>query len=153
MSYIEIQPTFSHLSPNSSIVSPAIRKLWVRVPLGNSDIFLSKNSSNNIVITKFILCYVELMDNFKIDDCFFFQGMTGEGWIWLGSDKVTATSFRNEPTLQRAMEGLVGLTAKCECTILYCVVITYNVQPFPYVIHNCDFLNENLILQNNSIFF
>ena len=93
------------------------------------------------------------MDNFKIDDCFFFQGMTGEGWIWLGSDKVTATSFRNEPTLQRAMEGLVGLTAKCECTILYCVVITYNVQPFPYVIHNCDFLNENLILHNNSIFF
>lgn len=40
--------------------------------------------------------------------------MIGEGWAWLVSDKVTATSFRNEPTLQQAMEGLVGLTVKCE---------------------------------------
>ena len=31
------------------VVGP-IRRLWVRVPLGNSDIFLSKNSSKNIII-------------------------------------------------------------------------------------------------------
>ena len=29
------------------------RRFWVRVPLGNSDIFLSKNSSKNIIITIF----------------------------------------------------------------------------------------------------
>ena len=36
----------------SSSVSPAIWRLWVQVPLAwNSDIFLSKNSSKNIIIT------------------------------------------------------------------------------------------------------
>ena len=33
-------------------ISPAIRRLWVWVLLGNSDIFLSKNSSKNIIINK-----------------------------------------------------------------------------------------------------
>lgn len=42
----------------------------------------------------------------------FAQGMTGEGWVWLASDKVTAASLRNEPTLQEALGGLVGLTVK-----------------------------------------
>ena len=34
-------------------ISPAIRRLWVRVPLGNSDIFLKKNSSKNNIVTTF----------------------------------------------------------------------------------------------------
>lgn len=39
-------------------------------------------------------------------------GMTGEGWVWLASDKVTAAPLRNEPTLQEALNGLVGLSVK-----------------------------------------
>ena len=39
-------------------------------------------------------------------------GMTGEGWVWLASAKVTAASLKNEPTLQEALNGLVGLTVK-----------------------------------------
>ena len=32
------------------LISPAIRRLWAQVPLGNSEIFLSKNSLKNIII-------------------------------------------------------------------------------------------------------
>ena len=39
-------------------------------------------------------------------------GMTGEGWVWLASAKVVAASLKNEPTLQEALNGLVGLTVK-----------------------------------------
>ncbi|XP_028407746.1 LOW QUALITY PROTEIN: uncharacterized protein LOC114530333 [Dendronephthya gigantea] len=38
--------------------------------------------------------------------------MTGEGWVWIASDKVSAASLRNEPTLREAMNGLIGLTVK-----------------------------------------
>ena len=38
--------------------------------------------------------------------------MTGEGWVWLASNKVTAASLKNEPTLQEVLSGLVGLTVK-----------------------------------------
>ena len=39
-------------------------------------------------------------------------GMTGEGWVWLVSDKVASAPLRNEPALKEAMNGLVGLTVK-----------------------------------------
>ena len=38
--------------------------------------------------------------------------MIGEGWVWIVSDKVSAASLRNEPTLREAMNGLIGLTVK-----------------------------------------
>ena len=39
-------------------VSPAMWRLWVRVPLGNSDIFLSKNSSKNSIINEILIVVI-----------------------------------------------------------------------------------------------
>ena len=56
MSFIEIQPTFSHLSPNSSMVRASRRRsegCGFESRLGS----LSKNSSKNIIMTMWYHCY------------------------------------------------------------------------------------------------
>jgi len=40
------------------------------------------------------------------------QGMTGEGWVWLGSDGVMATPPTNESRATAAMQGTVGTMPK-----------------------------------------
>lgn len=40
------------------------------------------------------------------------QGMTGEGWVWIGSDGVLATPPTNQSTATQAMQGTVGTMPK-----------------------------------------
>ena len=39
-------------------------------------------------------------------------GMTGKGWIWLGSDGATSSTFERQRELERAMQGMVGTQPK-----------------------------------------
>lgn len=41
-----------------------------------------------------------------------FQGMTGKGWTWIGTDGATTSTFVNSPNLQHAMQGMVGTRPK-----------------------------------------
>lgn len=41
-----------------------------------------------------------------------FQGMTGKGWAWIGTDGATTSPFTESPNLQRAMQGMIGTRPK-----------------------------------------
>ena len=47
-----------------------------------------------------------------INCLFVFQGMTGQGWVWLGSDGVLATPPINQTKATQAMQGTVGTMPK-----------------------------------------
>lgn len=39
-------------------------------------------------------------------------GMTGKGWVWIGTDGATSSTFNQNKDLQRAMEGMIGTQPK-----------------------------------------
>lgn len=39
-------------------------------------------------------------------------GMTGKGWVWIGTDGATSSTFNQQKDLERAMEGMVGTQPK-----------------------------------------
>lgn len=39
-------------------------------------------------------------------------GMTGKGWVWIGTDGATSSTFHQQKDLQRAMEGMIGTQPK-----------------------------------------
>lgn len=43
------------------------------------------------------------------------QGMTGQGWVWIGSDGVLATPPSNKTNAAQAMQGSVGIMPKGTC--------------------------------------
>lgn len=43
------------------------------------------------------------------------QGMTGQGWVWIGSDGVLATPPSNATKAARAMQGSMGILPKGKC--------------------------------------
>ena len=63
------------------------------------------------------------------------QGMTGQGWVWLGSDGVLATPPPNHTKAAEAMRGSVGIMPKGMChrsaapvfyyKMLYCISVYY----------------------------
>ena len=38
--------------------------------------------------------------------------MTGKGWVWIGTDGATSSTFNQQKDLQRAMEGMIGTQPK-----------------------------------------
>ena len=39
-------------------------------------------------------------------------GMTGKGWVWIGTDGATSSTFNQNKDLQRTMEGMIGTQPK-----------------------------------------
>lgn len=39
-------------------------------------------------------------------------GMTGKGWVWIGTDGATSSTFNQQKDLERAMEGMIGTQPK-----------------------------------------
>ena len=39
-------------------------------------------------------------------------GMTGKGWVWIGTDGATSSTFSQQKDLQRAMKGMIGTQPK-----------------------------------------
>lgn len=39
-------------------------------------------------------------------------GMTGKGWVWIGTDGSTSSTFNQQKDLQRTMEGMIGTQPK-----------------------------------------
>lgn len=39
-------------------------------------------------------------------------GMTGKGWVWIGTDGATSSTFSHQRDLQRAMKGMIGTQPK-----------------------------------------
>ena len=76
-------------------------------------------------------------------------GMTGEGWVWLVSDKVASAPLRNEPALKEAMNGLVGLTVKAGSGAKYLDLLVLWLQKeegkYPGVIWSYD-VRKNWVL-------
>lgn len=74
-------------------------------------------------------------------------GMTGEGWVWLASDKVTAAPLRHESKLQETLNGLVGLTVKAGSGAKYLDILVLWLQKeegkYPGVIWSNDVRKNN----------
>ncbi|XP_078384806.1 uncharacterized protein LOC144667275 isoform X2 [Oculina patagonica] len=39
-------------------------------------------------------------------------GMTGKGWVWIGTDGATSSTFNHQKDLERTMEGMIGTQPK-----------------------------------------
>ena len=39
-------------------------------------------------------------------------GMTGKGWVWIGTDGATSSTFNHQKDLGRTMEGIIGTQPK-----------------------------------------
>ena len=39
-------------------------------------------------------------------------GMTGKGWVWIGTDGATSSTFHHQKDLERTMEGMIGTQPK-----------------------------------------
>jgi len=39
-------------------------------------------------------------------------GMTGKGWVWIGTDGATSSTFSHQRDLERTMEGMIGTQPK-----------------------------------------
>lgn len=39
-------------------------------------------------------------------------GMTGKGWVWIGTDGATSSTFNHQRDLERTMEGMIGTQPK-----------------------------------------
>ena len=39
-------------------------------------------------------------------------GMTGKGWVWIGTDGATSSTFNQQKDLERTMEGMIGTQPK-----------------------------------------
>ena len=79
---------------------------------GGCRLFLEQNVTGDILISVLNTLFFHIFLMFLILFGSRFQGMTGKGWTWIGTDGATTSTFVNSPNLKRAMQGMVGTRPK-----------------------------------------